>query len=57
MRSIKKIYWGNIEGEFREVDNRVTIVWRDGEVLTMQSDLFFKDWLPRVAKNIKVIYG
>lgn len=52
---IKQIFWGDIEGKFEEIDNRVTIVWRDGEILEMQSDLFYSDWLPRVAKKIKII--
>ena len=57
MKQIKQIFWGNVEGKFTQINDMVKIDWNDGEVLTMQSNLFFNDWLPRVAKKVKVIYG
>ena len=57
MKQIKQIFWGNVEGKFSENEDMVKIDWNDGEVLTMQSNLFYNDWLPRVSKKVKVIYG
>lgn len=51
---IKQISWDNIEGQFKESDGTVRIVWADGELLEMQSELFYGDWLPRVQKGKKL---
>lgn len=56
MKKIKQIFWGNEEGKFSENNGMVRIDWEDGEALTMQSDLFYNDWLSRNPK-INVIYG
>lgn len=56
MKKIKQIFWGKEEGKFSENNGMVRIDWEDGEALTMQSDLFYNDWLSRNPK-INVIYG
>lgn len=51
---IKKIFFENIEGKFSENNGMVKIEWADGDVLTMQSELFYSDWMERVKKKVRV---